>query len=77
VNDKAMNAMCQALSPLEFSQISHCETMKEAWEILETTYEGTQLVKSSKLQMSVSKFEGIKILEEESFNEFYTKISDL
>jgi hypothetical protein len=25
VNDKAMNAICQALSPSEFSQISHCE----------------------------------------------------
>jgi hypothetical protein len=27
--------------------------------------------------MLVSQFEGIKMLEEESFNEFYTKISDL
>jgi hypothetical protein len=27
--------------------------------------------------MLVSQFEGIKILEEEFFNEFYTKISDL
>jgi len=24
-NDKAINAICQALSPFEFSQISHCE----------------------------------------------------
>jgi hypothetical protein len=72
-----MNAICQTLSPSKFSRISHCETAKEAWEVIETTYEGTQLVKFAKLQMLVSQFGGIKMLEEESFNEFYTKISDL
>jgi hypothetical protein len=44
---------------------------------LETTYEGTKLVKSSKLQMLISRFEEIKILEEETFGEFYSKMSDL
>jgi len=34
-------------------------------------------VKSAKLQMLISKFEEIKMLEEETFGEFYTKISDL
>jgi hypothetical protein len=44
---------------------------------LETTYEGTKLVKSAKLQMLTSRFEEIKMLEEETFGEFYSKISDL
>jgi hypothetical protein len=44
---------------------------------LETTYEGTKIVKSTKLQMLISKFEEIKMLEDETFNEFYTRISDL
>jgi hypothetical protein len=39
--------------------------------------EGRKLVKSVKLQMLISKFEEIKMLEEETFREFYTKISDL
>jgi hypothetical protein len=39
VNDKAMNAICQATSPSEFLQISHFETAKEEWDILETTYD--------------------------------------
>jgi hypothetical protein len=47
------------------------------WQILETTYEGTKLVKSAKLQMLISKFEEIKMLEEETFGEFYSKMSDL
>jgi len=65
-NDKALHALCQALSPSEFSKISNCESAKEAWQILETTYEGTKIVKSTKLQMLISKF-----------REFYSKMSDL
>jgi len=76
-NDKALHALCQALSPSEFARISNCEIAKDAWQILETTYEGTKLVKSTKLQMLISKFEEIKMLEEETFREFYTKIRDL
>jgi hypothetical protein len=44
---------------------------------LETTYEGTKLVKSAKLQMLISRFEEIKMLEEEIFGEFYFKMTDL
>jgi lipoate-protein ligase A len=44
---------------------------------LETTYEGTKLVKSTKLQMLTSRFEEIKMLEEETFEEFYSKISNI
>jgi hypothetical protein len=76
-NDKALHALCQTLSPSEFARISNCEIAKDVWKILETTYQGTKLVKSDKLQMLVSKFEEIKMLEEETFGEFYTKISDL
>jgi hypothetical protein len=69
-NDKALHALCQALSPSEFAKISNCESTQEAWQILETTYEGTKLVKSAKLQMLISRFEEI-------FGEFYSKMSDL
>jgi len=48
-----------------------------AWQILETTYERTKLVKFAKLQMLISRFEEIKMLEEETFGEFYSKMSDL
>jgi len=30
-NDKALDALCQALSPSEFARISNCESAKEAW----------------------------------------------
>jgi len=45
--------------------------------MLETTYEGTKFVKSAKLQMLISIFEKIKMLKDETFGEFYSKMSDL
>jgi hypothetical protein len=76
-NDKALHALCQALSPFEFAKISNYESAQEAWKILETTYDGTKLVKFAKLQMLILRFEEIKMLEEETFGEFYSKMSDL
>jgi hypothetical protein len=68
-NDKALHTLCQALSPSELAKISNCESAKEVWQILETTYESIKLVKSAKLQMLISKFEEIKMLEEETFGD--------
>jgi hypothetical protein len=55
--DKALHALYRTLSPSEFARILNCEIAKDAWKILETTYECTKLVKSAKLQMLISKFE--------------------
>jgi hypothetical protein len=30
-NDKALHALCQVLSPSEFTRISNCEVAKDAW----------------------------------------------
>ena len=48
-NSKALNAIFCGVSPNEFHRISHIIVAKEAWEILETTYEGTKKVKDTKL----------------------------
>ena len=50
-NSKALNAIFCGVSPDEFHRISHIIIAKDAWEILETTYEGTKKVKDTKLQM--------------------------
>ena len=39
-NCKALNAIFCGVSPDEFHRISHITIAKEAWQILETTYEG-------------------------------------
>jgi RNA-binding protein YhbY len=46
------------------------------YNILESTYEGTNFVKASKFQMLVSQFEKIKMLEDETFNDFFGKLSE-
>jgi hypothetical protein len=51
--------------------------LKKNGKILETTYEGRKLVKSVKFQMLISRFKEIKMLEDETFGEFYTKMNDL
>ena len=48
-NSKAINAIFCGVSIDEFHRISHVETTKEAWTILETTYEDTKKVKDMKL----------------------------
>ena len=50
-NSKALNAIFCGVSPDEFHRISHATIAKEAWQILETMYEGKTKVKDTKLQM--------------------------
>ena len=72
-----MNALFSAVTNEEFKKISSTETSKEAWTILQTTYEGTKAVKDSKLQRLTTSFKEIKMEEDESFDEFYAKLKDI
>ena len=76
-NSRALNALFSAVTNEEFKNISSTETAKEAWTILQTTYEGTKAVKDSKLQRLTTSFEEIKMEENESFDEFYAKLKDI
>ena len=76
-NSKAVNVLFSVVTNEEFKKIFSTETAKEAWTILQTTYEGTKAVKNSKLQRLITSFEKIKMEEDESFDEFYAKIKDI
>ena len=76
-NNKALNAIFCSVSLDEFHRISHITVAKEAWEILETTYEGTKKVKDTKLQMLTTRFEELKMSEDESFDSFYSKLNEV
>ena len=76
-SSKALNAIFCGVSPNEFHRISHITVSKEAWEILETTYEGTKKVKDTKLQMLTTRFEELKMSEDESFDFFYSKLNEV
>ena len=76
-NSKALNAIFCGVSSDEFHQISHITIAKEAWQILETTYKGTKKVKDTKLQMLTTRFEKLRIGEDESFESFYNKLNEV
>ena len=65
------------MSPDEFHRISHVKTAKEAWTILETTYEGTKKVKDMKLQRLTTRFEELKMGDDEAFDSFYGKLNEI
>ena len=61
----------------EFKKISSIEIAKEAWTILEITYEGSKAVKIVKLQRLTNSFEEIRMEEDETFDELYAKFKDI
>ena len=69
-NSKAMNAIFRAVSMEEFKRISHVEVVHTTWNILQTVHEGTKAIKINKLQQLTSKFESIRMSDDESFDEF-------
>ena len=76
-NSRALNALFNVVTNEEFKKISSTKTTKEAWTILQTTYEGTKAVKDSKLQRLTTSFEEIKMEEDESFDKFYAKLKNI
>ena len=72
-----MNAIFNAVSMDESKKISNVEVAHIAWNILQTVHEGTKVVKINKLQQLTSKFESIRMSDDESFDEFYSKLNDI
>ena len=73
----SLNSLFSAVTNEEFKKISSTETTKQAWTILQTTYEGTKAIKDSKFQRLTTSFEEIKMEKDESFDEFYAKLKDI
>jgi len=56
-NSRALNALFNGVDNNMFRLISTCTVAKDAWEILQTTHEGTYKVQMSRLQLLTTKFE--------------------
>ena len=76
-NNRTLNALFSGVINEEFKKIPSTEVAKEAWTILETTYEDTKAVKTVKLQRLISSFEEIRMEEDKTFDEFYAKLMDI
>ena len=72
-----MNAIFNAVFMEEFKRISNVEVAHTTWNIFKTVHEGIKANKINKLQYLTSRFESIRISDDEYFDEFYTKLNDI
>ena len=72
-----MNAIFNVVSIKEFKKISNVEVAHTAWNIFQTMHEGTKAVKINKLQQLTTRFESIRMSDDEYFDEFYAKLNDI
>ncbi|KAK2415413.1 gag-protease polyprotein [Trifolium repens] len=76
-NSKALNVIFNGVDENIFKLINTCTEAKQAWEILQTAHEGTSKVKMSKLQLLSTKFENLKMEDDENISEFNNRIRDI
>ena len=76
-SSKTMNVIYNAVSMEKFKRISNVEVAYTAWNILQTVQEGTKAVKINKLQQLTTRFESIRMFDDECFDEFYAKLNDI
>jgi len=60
-----------------FRLIKQCTMAKDAWEILKTAHERTSKVKMLRLQLLTTKFENLKMKEDENIQDFDMNILDI
>ena len=72
-----MNAIYNVVSMEEFKRISNVEIAHTAWNILQTVHEGTKTVNTNKLQQLTTRFDSIRMSDDECFDEFYAKLNDI
>ena len=56
---------------------SSCESAKEIWDLLKTTYEGSEEIRKSKLDFFTTQFEGFTMNEGELIHEVRTRFSNI
>jgi len=57
-----------------FRLIKQCIVAKDVWEILKTAHEGITKVKRAKFQLLTTKFENLRMMEDESIQDYYLNI---
>ena len=72
-----MNAIFNAISMEEFRKILNVEVTHTSWNILQIVHEDTKTVKINKLQQLTTRFESIRMFDDECFDEFYAKLNDI
>ena len=74
---KAMLYVHQEMHESILLRIAAKPNAKEAWDTLETAYQGLDKIKTSKLQILRRDFESMSLKETESMDSFYTRVVGL
>ena len=69
-NKRGLHIIGQALDDSFVGRIKLAITTKQAWDILETSYQGTSKVKIAKLQALRREFENLQMKDSDSIDQF-------
>lgn len=72
-----MNATYNGVDKNIFKITNTCTGDKEALKTLEFSHKGTSKVNMSSLQLLTTKFENLKMKEDETIYEFYVQLCDI
>ncbi|XP_073017716.1 uncharacterized protein [Primulina eburnea] len=76
-NSKALNAIFTSVYINMFCLITNCISAKEAWDILQKHCEGSESVCRTKLRMLTSKFESLRMEENETIMEYDRRLREI
>ncbi|XP_073309937.1 uncharacterized protein [Primulina huaijiensis] len=76
-NSKALNAIFTSVDVNMFSLITNCISAKEACDILQKHCEGSESFRRTKLRMLTSKFESLKMEENETIVDYDRRLRDI
>ena len=73
-NSRALNTIYNGVDLNVFKLINSNIIAKDAWKALEVAFEGTSKVKTSRLPLLTTKFESLRMMEEETINEYNVRV---
>ncbi|MQM07343.1 hypothetical protein Taro_040182 [Colocasia esculenta] len=77
LNYKAKSVLCCALSKKEFNIISACKSAMEMWEKFRITYEGTNKVKKTRIDILVTQYERFQMHPGESITQMFSRFTGI
>ncbi|KAL8464945.1 hypothetical protein ACS0TY_034433 [Phlomoides rotata] len=76
-NFKALNAIFTSVDTCMFKIISNCVSANDAWDRLQEHYEGSESIRRTKLRMLGTKFENLRMKEDESISSYNGRVSEI
>lgn len=76
-NSEGLNAIIHAITPDLQHHVTTCNKSKDAWDILDTVFEGNAAEKEARLQNLASDWENLRMYDDETFGEFNQRLSQI